>query len=111
MTWDDTRVLDAAIGDYVVVARRSGEEWYLGAMTDEQARDIEICLDFLEERDGGWTVTEYADAEATDVEENPTEIDVSEYDATAGQILTIEMAESGGAAMRIRPTERSDSCR
>jgi len=103
LSWDETRVLDAAIGDYVVIARRTGEEWYLGAMTDEQAREVEVELDFLAERDGGWRVTEYADATETDVEENPTEIDISEYTVEAGEPATVEMVESGGTAMRIRP--------
>ncbi len=46
-TWDETRVLDAKVSDYAVVARRKGEDWYLGAMTDWTARSFEVKLDFL----------------------------------------------------------------
>ena len=46
-TWDETRALDGRIADYVVVARRSGADWYVGAMTDWTARDLEVDLSFL----------------------------------------------------------------
>jgi hypothetical protein len=45
--WDDTRVLDAAIGEYMVTARKKGKEWYVGAMTDENGRALDVPLDFL----------------------------------------------------------------
>ena len=45
--WDETIVLDARVGDYVVVARRFGYQWYIGAMTDWDARDVEVDLSFL----------------------------------------------------------------
>ncbi|MGQ5517884.1 glycoside hydrolase family 97 catalytic domain-containing protein [Halococcus saccharolyticus] len=45
--WDDTRVLDAAIGEYTVTARQKDEEWYVGAMTDENGRALDVPLDFL----------------------------------------------------------------
>lgn len=45
--WDDTRVLDSAIGEYMVTARRKDEEWFVGAMTDENGRALDISLDFL----------------------------------------------------------------
>ena len=101
--WDETRVVDAAIGDYVVTARRSGDEWYLGAMTDGNARDVTVSLDFLSAV-GGWTVTEYADAPGTDVETAPDEVSISEYGVAAGDTVTISMAAGGGTAMRIRPS-------
>jgi alpha-glucosidase len=45
--WDETRVLDAKIAEYVVVARRSGQDWYIGAMTDWTPRELELDLSFL----------------------------------------------------------------
>jgi len=48
--WDDTRVLDAEIGDYMVTARQKGEEWYVGAMTDEGGRALDVPLEFLSPR-------------------------------------------------------------
>ena len=46
-TWDETRVLEAKVADYVLVARRHGKNWYLGGMTDDSPRDFELKLDFL----------------------------------------------------------------
>lgn len=47
--WDETKALDGKVGDYVVIARRSGDTWYVGAMTDWDARDLEVDLSFLPE--------------------------------------------------------------
>jgi alpha-glucosidase len=46
-TWDETRVLEAAVSDYVVIARRKGDDWFLAAMTDDTSRSFELTLDFL----------------------------------------------------------------
>jgi hypothetical protein len=105
--WDETRVLDAAIGEYVVTAKRSGDEWFLGAMTNGSARDVTISMEFLDTQPDGWTVTEYADADGTGVETNPTEVAVSEYGVTTGDSRTLSMGASGGAALRIRPAENA----
>ena len=45
--WDDTKVLDANIAEYVLVARRSGKDWYVGAMTNWTARDLQVDFSFL----------------------------------------------------------------
>src|SRR5256886_4681529 len=47
--WDETRVLKAKMGDYIVIARKHGAEWYIGAMTDWTARELEVDLSFLPE--------------------------------------------------------------
>lgn len=105
--WDETRVVDAAIGEYLILARRAGNEWYLGAMTDEDPRDLSIPLEFLSEQPDGWAVTHYGDAEGTDADKNPTAVDISEYIVAAGEKLSVSMGASGGVAMRIRPAESS----
>lgn len=56
--WDETRVIEGTIGDYVVIARRNGERWYIGAMTDETDREVEIPLDFI---GGRKTLTSWED--------------------------------------------------
>ena len=53
-TWDETRVLDARVGDYYVVAKRKGEQWFIGAITGDKPQDLDILLDFLT-RDGQLT--------------------------------------------------------
>ena len=57
--WDETRVLDGKISDYVIVARRSGSDWYVGAMTDWEPRDLEVDFSFLPE--GNFQMTSYQD--------------------------------------------------
>ncbi|RKD95708.1 glycoside hydrolase family 97 catalytic domain-containing protein [Halopiger aswanensis] len=109
VSWDETVAVDGQIGDYIVTAKRSGDEWYLGAMTDETARDVTVSLDFLSSLDGGWTVTEYADAGETGVDNNPTSVVISDYDVSAGDSVTLSMGASGGTAMRIVPSDGSDS--
>jgi len=105
--WDETVVLDAAIGEYIVTARRQGQEWYLGAMTDGSARTVDVSLDFLSTQSDGWAVTEYTDADGTDVDTNPTEVAIYEYTVAAGDQVTISMAAGGGTAMRLVPDDGS----
>jgi len=78
--WDETVVLEGAVSDYIVVARRNGENWYLGAMTDWTARDFEIDFSFL--GDGNYEMNSFedginADRNAQDYKTNSTVIDKS----------------------------------
>ena len=50
-TWDQTKVLHAKVGDYLAIARKKDNIWYLGAMTDWEARNMDINLDFLDEEE------------------------------------------------------------
>ncbi|HSM06432.1 MAG TPA: glycoside hydrolase family 97 protein [Longimicrobiales bacterium] len=101
--WEETRVLTGRIGDHVVVARRErgGDAWYLGAITDEEARTFEIPLDFL--GPGSWTAGIWADGPGADWKDNPLALDVREETVSAGSTLTIELAPGGGQAVRLRP--------
>jgi alpha-glucosidase len=102
--WDTTRVLDGKIGDYVVVARRerNGEEWFVGAITDEQSRTLEIPLSFL--TPGRRYVAEvYADGPDADWLENPLPVEISQRNVDAATRLTVVLAPGGGQAIRIRP--------
>lgn len=100
--WDETRVLDAVIGDYIVTARREGEQWYLGAVTDEQARVQEVPLDFLEPgRD--YEAVIYGDAQDADYERNPNAMEIRTEQVTAASTLRLNLARGGGAAVEIYP--------
>src|SRR5436190_21245703 len=57
--WDETRVLDAKMSQHVLLARRNGSDWYVGAMTDWTPRDLEIDFSFLP--DGNFTLDSYED--------------------------------------------------
>jgi alpha-glucosidase len=96
-TWDESRALSGEVGRDVAIARRRGDEWYLGAMTNETRREIEVPLDFL--GDGHWIAHRYADGPAgTDPRSTPV---VESLDSVeSGDILRMELAPSGGQAVR-----------
>jgi alpha-glucosidase len=100
--WSDTRVLDGEVGDYVAMARkdRRSDDWYLGAITDEEPRRFSVSLGFLDEgrrylatiyRDGR-NAGHDRDGHALDIEVRP----VSRHDR-----LQLELAPGGGTAIRI----------
>jgi alpha-glucosidase len=97
--WDETRVLDAKITDYVVVARRNGRGWYVGAMTDWTPRSLDIDLSFLP--DGNFTMDAYQDGINADRW-------ASDYKKTTSSVnkrakLKLNLAPGGGWAARIHP--------
>jgi alpha-glucosidase len=97
--WDETKVLDARIADYVLVARRNGRDWYVGAMTDWTARDLDVDLSFL--GDGSFTMEAFQDGMNADRV-------ASDYKKTTGRVskgekLKIHLAPGGGWAARIHP--------
>ena len=93
--WDETRFLAGDIDDYVVVARRKGKEWYVGAMGTEKPREISLPLDFL--GDGKFRAKIYEDGAS------PTSLNESTRDVTKADTLSLKLAGSGGAAVRVVP--------
>jgi alpha-glucosidase len=104
--WERTRVLDGRIGDFVVVARqeRGRADWYLGAITDEEARTLEVPLSFLP-ADGSYVAEIYADGPEAHWLRNPLPVAISERRVDARTTLTIVLAPGGGQAVRIRPAQ------
>ncbi len=101
--WDTTRVIDGAIGDYVVVARkeRGRENWFIGAITDENARAVDVPLRFL--APGAKYVAEiYADGAGADWLTNPLPVAISSRPVDANTVLHLALAPGGGSAIRIR---------
>ena len=97
--WDETKVLDGRIADYVVVARRNGRDWYVGAMTDWTPRNLEIDLSFLP--DGNFTMEAYqdgvnADRNASDYKKKTTQVNKTTK-------VKLPLASGGGWAARIHP--------
>lgn len=95
-TWDDTKVLDGYPGESIVIARRAGDEWFLGGMSNEQARRVSIDLGFLGA--GQWQAHIFADAD--DAAQRPEKLAISNISVTAHETLTLDMAGSGGAAIQ-----------
>ena len=95
--WDETLGLDGKVGEFVAMARRSGEEWYVGAMTDWSARDITLDLSFLPE--GEYTVTLYRDG--VNAHRIARDFAVSTFALDASRTLTVHMAPGGGFAAKL----------
>jgi len=92
-SWDETRFLAGDIDDYVVVARRKGKDWYIGAMGNEKPHEISLPLKFL--GDGKFKAKVWEDG-AT-----PTTLRESERAVSSTDVLVLRLASSGGAAARI----------
>ncbi len=91
-SWDDTIALKGEIGEYYVVARRSGEDWYVSAIANERARDVELVFDFLD--DATYEATFYKDAPNSDKDANALAIEhtaVNKNDSVLAR-----MARDGG---------------
>jgi alpha-glucosidase len=104
--WEETRVLNGKIGDYVTIARkdrRSGD-WYVGSVSDEFARTFDVPLSFLDP-DREYVAKIYADAYDADWEVQPRQVAITERPVDRGTVLTIRLATGGGQAIRIRPAE------
>ncbi len=90
--WEETVAIDGKVGEYIVMARRHGDKWYVGGLTGHAARTITVNLDFLGE--GEWKVELFKDGiNATRHAEDYVRIE-----SPAGQTLTVEMAPGGGFA-------------
>ena len=95
--WDETIGLGAKVGDYVVVARKSGDEWYVGAMTDWTPRELEIDFGFLGA--GEYQAEVYADG--VNAARYASDYTKSSLAVKAGDRLKIKLAPGGGWAARL----------
>lgn len=94
ITWDETRCLAGQIGQFVVIARRSGGDWYIGAMTNEAARTVQVPLDFL--GTGRFTARTYSDGATS------TTLTVTESSVGRDHAIQLRLAPSGGGVIEIR---------
>ena len=102
--WDTTRVIDGRIGDYVMVARRErgGQSWFVGAISDEEGRTLDLPLSFL--TSGRRYVAEiYADGPKANWVDNPLPVTITKRAVTSATRLRVVLAPGGGQAIRIRP--------
>jgi alpha-glucosidase len=97
-TWDETKVLDAKVGEYIVVARRKGNDWFVGAINNHVARSLTIPLNFLDA--GSYEATTYSDA--PDVRANANHLTEKRAVVAPSDQLIIDMAAGGGFACTIR---------
>ena len=100
--WQQTKILDGEIGDFVTIARqeRKTGNWFLGSITDENKRDITINFDFLE-ANTTYTATIYEDGKDVDYMKNPTAINIRKIEINKTSKETFHLAASGGLAISI----------
>lgn len=97
--WNDTRVINGEIGKYITVARRSGEGWMVGCITNTEARELSIPLGFLDPAQK-YEATLYADDPRVATR---THVGITRQNVTAKSVLKIALQASGGAALLIKP--------
>ncbi|UGU18177.1 glycoside hydrolase family 97 protein [Sinomicrobium kalidii] len=96
--WDDTKVPDGRIGEYIITARRSGTEWFIGGITNNDAREVELDLDFLD-KDKKYVATLYRDDASV---KTRTQVSLTQKKVTASTKLKLKLKASGGVAIWIR---------
>ncbi len=96
-TWDETKVLDAKVNQYITIARRKGNDWYVGTITNHEARDVQVPLNFLKE--GAYTADVYSDA--SDVNVNPNHLQKQTKTVNNKDVISVHIAPGGGEVMRI----------
>lgn len=101
-TWSKTVVPDSKIGEYVIIARKDSdsENWFIGGITNEKARNLSLALDFLD-KDCKYKAVIYADGPGADYETNPYPVTIREMEVNQQSILELQLAKSGGVAIRI----------
>lgn len=107
--WDDTRILSAEPGDYIVIARKEkgAPNWFIGAITDEQARATTGSLSFLD-KGKKYVATVYRDAANAHWENNPHAYTIEKFIVDNTTTLNLPLAAGGGAAVSIMPATAID---
>jgi alpha-glucosidase len=103
-TWDDTRVLNSEIGAYITVARRSDDVWFVGSVSDQTKRTLDVPLDFLDPGKD-FEATLYQDAPDAHGVKNPEAYEIKTASVKRGDVIRAQMAVGGGHAMILRPAK------
>ncbi|MEM6396182.1 MAG: glycoside hydrolase family 97 protein [Bacteroidota bacterium] len=100
--WEQSLALAGEVGDFVVMAReeKNTGNWFVGGITDENERTYRLNFDFLEEG-VNYQATIYADAEDAHYRDNPTAIQINQFEVKKGDERKIDMAEGGGFAISL----------
>lgn len=93
--WDETKILDGQVGEYITVARKTGTDWFVGSITNNQARKITVSTTFLE-RGKKYIVKSFQD---DDTIQTRTQVAVKEQKIKSGDVLTFDLKASGGVVL------------
>ncbi|KAA2220600.1 glycoside hydrolase family 97 protein [Chryseobacterium sediminis] len=104
--WDDTKILSAEPGDYVITARKAKgtENWFVGGITDENKREYTVDFSFLD-KGKKYEATIYEDGKDADYIDNPQSYNIYKKEITAKSKINFKMVRSGGFAVSIKPVK------
>ena len=97
--WDDTKVLQGIPGKYVSVARRSGDDWFVGTITNNDARDMKVSFDFLPEGKKYRATVYYDDPTAA----TRTKVGIKHLEVDSSTVMDVKLLPSGGQAVWLKP--------
>ena len=97
--WDDTKILNGQIGEFITSARRSGNEWFIGSMTNSETRNLDIKLDFLDA--GKYKMVAFEDTPESAI--NAEKVLRTTKTVAKGDVLKVRMAPGGGFAAWLEP--------
>ncbi|REE80022.1 glycosyl hydrolase family 97 [Lutibacter oceani] len=102
--WQQTKVLNGEIGDFVTIARKekNSEKWFVGGITDENSRELVINFDFLSPNQTYEAII-YEDGKDADWDKNPTALNIRKIEVTNQSILNLKLAPGGGFAISLIP--------
>lgn len=102
--WERSMLVDGVIGEYCIFARqeRGSENWYIGGVNADEAREVTIPLSMLTEGKT-YVATIYRDGEEADWQTNPYDYEIEEQTVTAADVLQLRMASGGGLAIAVKP--------
>ena len=104
--WETSKTIDGRIGDYVIVARKAknSDDWFLGAITDEEGRTFSVPLNFLTPG-RKYTAEIYADGPGANWSTNPLPVSISKRTVDSSTNLSVVLAPGGGQAIRFTPAK------
>jgi len=99
--WDETKVIGGEIGKFAIIARRSGDQWFIGTINNSQPRQVQIPLDFLD-KDRKYTASIYSDDQAV---QTKTKVGIDKRPVDSRTVLDVPLLAGGGQAVWIQPAQ------
>lgn len=97
-TWDSTIVIDGKIGEYIVIARKKDNNWFVGAMTNSNSRNIKLDLGFL----GMINYEAVIYSDSPDADTNPSNVTITKRNVKANELINLRLAKGGGFAVYLK---------
>jgi len=97
-TWDETKIIDAKVGEYIITARKKGDDWFIASMGNWNEHELKLSLDFLDEGDYTAVICE----DGVNADRYPSDYKITEKKIVKSETIDINLAPGGGFMMRIK---------